>query len=73
MAGAALVPFALEAGGRPSDEAASFVRLCGSVYTQTHKDEDGNAAPSPTGRLWQELSTLLQLGNAELLLSALGR
>ncbi len=64
---------ALEAGGRPSDEAASFVRLCGSVYTQTHKDEDGNPAPSPTGRLWQELSTLLQLGNAELILSALGR
>ena len=72
-AGAALVPLALEAGGRASDEAASFVRLCGSVYAQTHSDEDGNPAPSPTGRLWQELSTVLQIGNAELILSAIGR
>ena len=72
-AGAQLVPFALEAGGRASDEAAAFVRLCGSVYTETHKNDDGEPAPSPTGRLWQELSTILQLGNAELLLSAVGR
>jgi len=72
-AGAALVPFALEAGGRPSDEAASLVRLCGSAYTSTHKTDDGEPAPRPTGRLWQELSILLQLGNAELLLSAVGR
>ena len=71
-AGAALVPFALEAGGRPSDEAAAFVRLCGSAYTQTNRSEDGTPAPSPTGRLWQELSTTLQLGNAEILLSAIG-
>ena len=70
---AALVPFALEAGGRPSDEAAAFVRLCGSVHTETHKTEDGDPAPSPTGRLWQELSTVLQLSNAELILSANGR
>ena len=49
-AGAALVPLVFEAGGRASDEAASFMRLCGSVYTQTHKDEDGEPAPSPTGR-----------------------
>ena len=72
-AGAALVPLAFEAGGRASDEAASFVRLCGSAYTQTHKDEDGELAPSPTGRLWQELGTQLQLSNAELILSAIGR
>ena len=55
------------------DEGASFVRLCGSAYADTHKDEDGNPAPSPTGRLWQELSTTLQLGNAELIHSAIGR
>ena len=73
MAGAALVSLALEAGGRPSDEFASFVRLRGSTYAQTHKDEDGNPAPSPTGHLWQELATVLQLGNAELILSAMGR
>ena len=35
-AGAALVPLAFEAGGRASDEAASFMWLCGSAYTQTH-------------------------------------
>ena len=72
-AGASLVPFALEAGGRPSDEAAAFVRLMGSVYTVNHQIEDGVPAPSPTGRLWQELSTLVHLGNAELILSAIGR
>ena len=44
-AGAALVPLAFEAGA--SDEAASFVRLCGSMYTQTHKDEDGTLPPCP--------------------------
>ena len=60
-------------GGRPSDEAAAFVRLMGSVYTETHGSEDGETAPSPVGRLWQELSTLLQRGNAELILSAIGR
>ena len=72
-AGASLWPLALEAGGRPSDEMAAFVRLCGSAFTDTHKSEDGDPAPSPVSRLWQELSTLLQLGNAELLLSAVGR
>ena len=72
-AGASLWPLALEAGGRPSDEAAAFVRLCGSAYVQTHKAEDGQPAPTPTWRLWQELSTLLHLGNAELILSAVGR
>ena len=72
-AGAALVPLALEARGRPSDEAAAFVRLCGSCYAETHRIEGGDPAPSATGRLWQELSTLLQLGNAELILSASGR
>ncbi len=72
-AGASLVPFALEVGGRPSDEAAAFVRLCGSVYTDIHQSEDGVPAPSPTGCLWQELSSLVQLGNAELTLSAIRR
>ena len=52
---------------------AAFVRLCGSAFTDTHKSEDGDPAPSPVSRLWQELSTILQLGNAELLLSAAGR
>ena len=72
-AGASLIPLALEAVGRPSDETAAFVRACGAVYGQTHRTDDGDAPPSPAWRLWQELSTQLQIGNAELLLSALGR
>ena len=72
-AGAALVPLALEARGRPSDEAAAFVRLCGSRYAETHRIEGGDPAPPATGRLWQELSIILQLGSAELILSALGK
>ena len=51
---------------------AAFVRLCVSAFTDTHKSEDSDLAPSPVSRLWQELSTILQLGNAELLLSAAG-
>jgi hypothetical protein len=43
------------------------------VFAESYKTEDGDPAPSPTGRLWQELSVLLQLGNAELILSASGR
>ena len=72
-AGASLIPLALEAGGRASDDAAAFVRLCGSAYTDTHKNDDGVPPPPPTGRLWQELSTILQIGNAEIMLSAIGR
>ena len=60
-------------GGRASDEAAAFVRLCGLVYSETQKTEDGDPAPAPTWSLWHELSTVMQLGNAELLLSAVGR
>ncbi len=58
-AGASLWSLAVEAGGRPSDEMADFVRLCGSAFTETHKGEDGDLAPSPVSRLWQELSTIL--------------
>ena len=35
--------------------------------------EGGNAEWGGTARLWQECSTLLQLGNAKLVLSANGR
>jgi hypothetical protein len=62
--GASLVPFVLETGGRPSEEAAALVRYWGSV---SH-DPDLS-----TARLWQQLSTILQLSNAECILSALGR
>ena len=35
--------------------------------------EGGSMDWGGTGRLWQECTTLLQLGNAELMLSANGR
>ena len=73
-AGASLIPLALEAGGRPSDETAAFVRACGAAYVRNHMTDDGgDSPPNPSWRLWQELSVRLQIGNAELLLSALGR
>ena len=62
LAGPALVPLPFEAGGRPAKETETFVRQCGSA----HEDE------LHTAILWQECSTLLQRGNAELILSAIG-
>ena len=70
LAGASLIPFAFEDGGRPSEEAAAFVRMLGASRTEA---EEGNLEWGGTARLWQECSTLLQLGNAELILSANGR
>ena len=65
-----LVPFALEDGGRPAEEALAFVRMLGAVRTEA---EDGCLDWGGTAMLWQQCSTLLQLGNAELVLSANGR
>ena len=65
LAGASLVPFALEDGGRPCEEAVSFVRRCGAAAEEARDQQ-------ATSRLWQECSTLLQMGNAELVLSANG-
>jgi hypothetical protein len=58
---------AFEAGGRPCEETVAFIRRMGAAWTLNHKD-----SPPITGQLWQEVSTLLQLGNAELILSANG-
>jgi hypothetical protein len=68
-AGASLVPLALEDGGRPAEEAVSFVRMLGAVRSEA---EGGSLEWGGTARLWQELSTVLQLGNSELVLSANG-
>ena len=70
LAGASLIPFAFEDGGRPSEEAAAFVRMLGASRTEA---EEGSVEWGGTARLWQECSTLLQLGNAEMVLSANGR
>ena len=69
-AGANLVPLAFEDGGRPSEETVGFLRMLAATRTEA---EGGNAEWGGTARLWQECSTLLQLGNAELVLSANGR
>ena len=72
LAGASLVPMAFEDGGRASEETASFVRRCGAA-AELRGVYGTDGGQSATARLWQEYSTLLQLGNAELVLSANGR
>ena len=66
-AGPALIPLALEAGGRPGEDLVNFVRRCGAAWAATH---DGDL--SAYSRLWYECSTTLQRGNAELILAAIG-
>ncbi len=76
LAGASLVPLALEDGGRPAEETVAFVRRCGAAAEERGATWPLAAAGDEqpvTARLWQEYSTLLQLGNAELVLSANGR
>ena len=69
-AGAGLIPLAFEDGGRPCEEAVTFLRMLGACRTEA---EDGSTDWGGTARLWQECSTPLQLGNAEIILSANGR
>ena len=61
--GGELVPLVFEAGGRPSDEAATFIRSYG------HGLSDAERAVA-LGGLWRRLSRVLQIGNAEMVLSA---
>ena len=61
--GGELVPLVFEAGGRPSDEAAAFLRSYGVGLS----DVERSAA---LGGLWRQLSRTLQIGNAEMVLSA---
>jgi len=68
-AGASLVPLAFEDGGRPAEETVAFLRMLGAVRTEA---EGGSQDWGGTALLWQECSSLLQLGNAELVLSANG-
>ena len=61
--GGELVPLVFEAGGRASDEAAAFLRSYGHGLS----DLERSAA---LGTLWRRLSRTLQIGNAEMVLSA---
>ena len=75
LAGASLVPMAFEDGGRAGEETVAFVRRCGAAAERKCKQggDPGEPGQSCTAQLWQQFSTLLQLGNAELVLSANGR
>ena len=57
--GGELVPLVFEAGGRPSDEAAAFIRSYG------HELADDERA-AVVGGFWRRLSRKLQIGNAEI-------
>ena len=61
-----LAPLVFESGGRPSDTAVEFIRSYGH-------ERDGADRADVLGTLWRQISRRLQTGNAEMLLSALGR
>ena len=63
--GGDLVPFAFEDGGRPAEETVAFVRSWGYGFPLGERSEVIRFA-------WQQLSALLQLGNAETILSSRG-
>ena len=78
LAGPSLIPLAFEDGGRPAEETVSFIRRCGAAAERNGTSLLGAGGGSsegqpPVARLWQEYSTLLQWGNAELILSANGK
>ena len=59
-----LVPFAVEALGRPGKDVVSFLRSLAPADPEQRSVVLGSA--------WQALSVILQMENAELLLSAAG-
>ena len=63
--GGELVPLSFETGGRPGAETTAYVRSLGYGYEPAEKTEVIRYA-------WQQLSTIVQIGNAEMLLSATG-
>ena len=70
-AGASLIPMIFEDGGRPAEETVALIRRLGAARRVSGRvgAEDWQV----TAQLWQQASTLLQLGNAELVLSANGK
>ena len=63
--GGELVPLVFEAGGRPADETVAFVRSWGLELNPAERSQMIRHA-------YQQFSTILQTGNAEMILSALG-
>ena len=62
--GGTLTAVALEAHGRPAEETVAFIRRFGAAALEKYPSRG-------LGSVWQGLSTTLQVGNAEMLLSAL--
>ena len=56
---------AWEDGGRPAEETVAYVRSWGHGFPPGERSEVIRYA-------WQELSVVLQTGNAEMILSAVG-
>ena len=66
---------AFEDGGRAGEETVFFVRRCGAAAERVSSQRlaaDATAGQPVRAQLWQGLSTRLQLGNSELVLSANG-
>ena len=63
--GGELVPLVFEAGGRPADETVAFVRSWASEADEAERARIIRYA-------WQQYSNVLQSGNAEMILSAVG-
>ncbi len=63
--GGELVPLVFEAGGRPADETVAYVRSLGAGC-------EGAERSQVIRFVWQQYSTVLQSGNAEMILSANG-
>ena len=63
--GGELVPLVFEAAGRPAEETVAFVRSWGV-------DLDSADRSRVIRYAWQQYSTVLQSGNAEMILSAVG-
>ena len=63
--GGELVPLVFEAGGRPAEETVAFVRSWGLKLDEAERSKVIRFA-------WQQYSTVLQSGNAEMILSAVG-
>ena len=64
--GGDLAPLVFETLGRPSDEAAEFIRAYGQNLGEAERGE-------VLARVWRQLSRHLQRGNAEMVLSAIGQ
>ena len=63
--GGELVPLVFEAAGRPAEETVAFVRSWGVGLDEADRSRVIRFA-------WQQYSTVLQSGNAEMILSAVG-